>query len=244
MAFFDKYSEFLDTSIVGNWPDRLNARYEAIIAANKPLFDGARVLDLASHDGRWSFAALDAGAASVCGVEARPELVAAANSHMESLGISPDRYRFVAGDMFEQKDVFKERFDVILCLGVFYHTTRHVELLHLIRSTNAPTLILDTSLCPLNGNFSYIGIESSEHPANGAETIGVQDGKILVAYPTVGTVQMMLEHFGYTVQEVNWQRVISHLGLTFEKEKGLSSENPIVDYCRRERSTFLATLKR
>ena len=61
MEFFDKYSRFFDTSSVGNWPDRLNSRYRAIISANKSLFDGARVLDLASHDGRWSYAALDAG---------------------------------------------------------------------------------------------------------------------------------------------------------------------------------------
>ena len=39
----------------------MNERYEALIAINKDIFDGARVLDLASHDGRYSFAALKTG---------------------------------------------------------------------------------------------------------------------------------------------------------------------------------------
>ena len=32
----------------------MNERYEALFASNRDVFDGARVLDLASHDGRYS----------------------------------------------------------------------------------------------------------------------------------------------------------------------------------------------
>ena len=42
--------------------NRMNERYEALFASNRDIFDGARVLDLASHDGRYSFAALKTGA--------------------------------------------------------------------------------------------------------------------------------------------------------------------------------------
>ena len=248
MGFFDIYNRFLKTSAVANWPDRLNARHEAIIASNKPLFDGARVLDLASHDGRWSFAALDAGAASVGGVEVRPELAAAANRNMAELGVSPDRYRFETGDMFAKKEVFREHFDLVLCLGFFYHTTRHVELLHLIRSTDAPTLILDTALCPLkpiNGrfaNFIYIGTEDIDFLSNGIEEFGVRGNKIIVAHPTESAVHFMLQHFGYTVQQVNWEALISRLGLITVKNQRMSAQNPVADYDRHERGTFLATL--
>jgi hypothetical protein len=84
MSFFDRYSRFFDTSGIGTrLPDgsrspRLSYRYKAIIERNQALFAGARVLDLASHDGRWSLAALDSGAASVTGIEGRQLYVSAA----------------------------------------------------------------------------------------------------------------------------------------------------------------------
>jgi hypothetical protein len=243
MGFFNKNSRFLNTGTVGNWPDRLNARYEAIIAANKPVFDGARVLDLASHDGRWTFAALDAGAAHVVGIEIRHELVATAIENMAALGVSRDRYRFEAVDVFECKEIFGERFDVVLCLGLFYHTARHVELLQLIRSTDARTLVLDTALLPEDRALSIILTESVDRPSNGKDKIGVRDNMLLVAVPTSSAVQLMLRHFGYTVQPVDWQALIGRLGLTPNHDQKQSAQNPVVDYYRRERGTFVATLK-
>src|SRR6476661_8939613 len=70
--FFDKYPRFYETSQTTATRGRLNLRYEAIFAENRDIFAGAKVLDIASHDGRWSLAALECGAASVIGIEARP----------------------------------------------------------------------------------------------------------------------------------------------------------------------------
>lgn len=243
MGFFDEHSQFLDSSIVGNWGDRLNARYEAIVEANKSVFDGARVLDLASHDGRWSYAALDAGAAHVLGIEVRPELAASAARNMTALGVSPDRYRFEIGDLFERKEVFREPFDVVLCLGFLYHTTRHVELLQLIRSTNAPTVIIDTAVVPLKGNFNYIGAEISDRPSNGRDAFSVRGDRMLFAVPTVGALQLMLQHYGYTVRQIDWAALISRLGLTADEDGRATPSNPVGDYYMQRRGTFVATLQ-
>ncbi len=54
VGFFGKYPRFLETSGTASKPDRLNLRYEAMIQANCDILEGARVLDIASHDGRWS----------------------------------------------------------------------------------------------------------------------------------------------------------------------------------------------
>ena len=72
--FFDDYPLFYETSKTASSKARLNVRHQAIIEANRDILKDARVLDLASHDGRWSFAALKAGAAHVTGVEARPRM--------------------------------------------------------------------------------------------------------------------------------------------------------------------------
>ena len=69
---FDEFPRFYETSETFAYPNRLNLRHEAIFGENKEVFEGQRVLDIASHDGRWSFAALKAGATSVVGIEGRP----------------------------------------------------------------------------------------------------------------------------------------------------------------------------
>ena len=57
-GFFDQYPRFYETSETFAYPSRLNLRHEAIFAENTDIFEGRRVLDIASHGGRWSFAAL------------------------------------------------------------------------------------------------------------------------------------------------------------------------------------------
>src|SRR5918993_4504345 len=75
MAFFDDYPAFCGTGRTAAIPRRLNLRHRAIIEANQDILARARVLDLASHDGRWSFAALEAGATQRSGVEGSPRPV-------------------------------------------------------------------------------------------------------------------------------------------------------------------------
>jgi predicted RNA methylase len=83
IPFFDDHPRFAQTSKTGPSLHRLNARYTGLIHHHRHLIEGATVLDLASHDGRFSFAALSAGAARVIGVEVDGDLVdkAEANPH-------------------------------------------------------------------------------------------------------------------------------------------------------------------
>jgi Methyltransferase domain len=243
MRFFDRHDLFLRSSPVGNWPERLNARYEAIIAANRPLFAGARVLDLASHDGRWSFAALDAGARTVVGIEVRHELVDAANGNMLELNVAPDFFSFIAADLFERRDIFSSAFDVVLCLGIFYHTTRHVELLELIERTGAKTLILDTALTDQPGDLIALRAEDTDRPSSGFDWAGVRGGKILVGRPTAEAVELMLGHFGYAVRRFDWRALIGSMSLEPDLTAPQSASNPLGDYAQGKRGTFVATRK-
>ena len=86
------------------------------------------MLDLASHDGRFSFAALAAGAARVIGVEVDGDLVEKAEANLAACGVDADRYEFVHRDMFRHFDDL-ERVDVVFCFGIFYHVNDHMQLL-------------------------------------------------------------------------------------------------------------------
>jgi len=70
----------------------LSARHAAIVETNADKLAGCRVLDIASHDGRWSFAAPQAGAAHIVGIEPRVELVDNARETFSLYGTEPERF--------------------------------------------------------------------------------------------------------------------------------------------------------
>src|SRR4051812_33674446 len=144
--FFNEYPRFFETSEISAYRGRLNLRYEAICKQNADILNGARVLDITSHDGRWSLAALRTGAAHVTGIEANPDHVANAKDNLSHYGIESDRYDFVTGDVF---DVLAERtfdVDVVFCFGYLYHTLRYNELLYRIQKMQPKAFLVDTEV--------------------------------------------------------------------------------------------------
>jgi SAM-dependent methyltransferase len=138
---------FLRTSQTNPNPVRLNWRCEMLLTRNRAILENARVLDLASHDGRFSYACLQLGARSITGIEGRPHLVENARENLKGLGIDESRFRFEVGDIFEWLPKFEPgSFDVILCFGFLYHTTRQVEFFQQMERLAPRHLILDTNV--------------------------------------------------------------------------------------------------
>ena len=110
--FFDSFPAFYETSKTGIAPNRLNNRYIALIHSNKEIIRNSSVLDLASHDGRWTFAAIKNDAKRVLGIEGREEQVTESFENMKKYGITPEKYSFVVGDIFEKiKELKPKEFD-------------------------------------------------------------------------------------------------------------------------------------
>src|SRR5262245_36226628 len=145
MGFFD----FLQTSARYAGEDanlnRLEQRRRFIVEPYVDDLSGARVLDLACNDGRWSYALAAAGAREVVGVEARPELI-------DQFTQFPDdehtaKVSLIAGDFF---DVLPrlieagERFDVVAIYGVFYHIMDHYRLLKLVQRLEPRLIVIDS----------------------------------------------------------------------------------------------------
>lgn len=237
--FFELHSRFFQTSSVGAWPMRLALRHEAIIESNRSILHGARVLDIASHDGRWSLAALKAGAAHVTGVEVRPHLIEAARANMEAYAVDGACYTFVHDDL-NHKTKAPVRCDVALCLGYFYHTLNHLALMEYLASTSARHLILDGAVEPADDDVIRIYAEESARDANGAAETGVHEGRVLVGYPTVKVLSLMLRHFGYKAVVYDWSGLIAARGVATDLAKPPSAENPVGDYARKARATIVA----
>ena len=216
-SFFDDYPRFYETSDTGPWRDRLNLRYEAIFAENRDVFVGARVLDIASHDGRWSLAALKAGAAYVVGIEGRPELVANAQATFQHYAIDPQTYRFVAGDVFEAVAGLDQRFDVVLCLGFLYHTLRYNELMSHISRLQPHHVIIDTEVIPQQHPFVRIRSERIARQGNAIADRYSHGDMVLSGQPSVAAVREMLSAYGFELERLSdWDRLLNERAVTRE----------------------------
>lgn len=209
--FFEQFPRFYLTSSTAPTTARLNMRYEAIFGENRDIFEGASVLDLASHDGRWSLAALAAGARSVIGIEARPELVKAATENLGEYGYGADRVRFVTGDVHEVLSTQDLEADVVLCLGFLYHTLRYNELLDGIRRTNARHLIIDTFSPHMMGPVPNVNVitEDADEEGKAAADTYTHGPSVLVGRPNLAAIQTMLGAYGYRVERLSdWARLL------------------------------------
>lgn len=247
MGFFDGFARFYKTSQTSPFPDRLNSRHRAIMERNAERFKGKRVLDIASHDGRWSFAALQAGAAHVTGIEPRQELIDNAAETFREYGIEPSRFEFLRGDVFDQ--IKGKKFDVVLCLGFYYHTIRHAELLDLIERTGAEFIVIDTEVTPSS--------EEGADPTNGDPRIVYQNpysvqmildqvddqqmawtdsltrnGFTIVGRPSRQAVKFMAKHFGYETVTFNWAEYFA---------AHPEAKSSMVDYAEGWRDTFFCS---
>ena len=244
MKFFDSYKRFYETSITSPFPDRLNGRYEAIIEKNATSISGAKVLDIASHDGRWSFAALQAGAKFVKGIEPRQELITNAINTFSSYKINPARYAFICGSIFDC--LVDESFDVVLCLGYFYHTIRHAELLDRIERTGAKLVVIDTEVVPpiTQNPLNYSNdprlvfdnpyaiqllTESVDDQQMASVDTLSRDGRTLVGRPSKEAIRYMSSHFGYDISAYDWS---DHFQRNPEHVSSMS------DYHQKWRETF------
>jgi hypothetical protein len=186
--------------------NRMNERYEGIFASNRDILDGARVLDLASHDGRFSMAALKAGAAHVTGVEVRQSLVDKAEENFSFYGQDPATYRFVCGDVFEVLEQEKFDVDVVLCLGYFYHTYRHTELMYRLHHLAPKHLIIDTMVTPDTEPSLKLVREPDAKDIRSAAQDAWSVDRVLVLRPSVPALELLARSYGFEVESLyDWK---------------------------------------
>ncbi len=204
-GFFDEHPRFLETSTTANGVKRLNARHEALIESNRDILQGARVLDIASHDGRWSMAALKAGAAHVTGIEARPELVEHANQTLATYGADEGSYRFIARDVYAALAEEDFEVDVIQCFGFLYHTLRFPEFFSRLRRLEPKYLIMDTRVANEKGKIIRILSNEATRQAHAAVDDFTEGTKTLVGWPSPAALRLMLKVYGFNVDSrYNW----------------------------------------
>lgn len=197
-GFFDRHPRFFTTSETSAHPWRLNLRYEAIFSEHRDVIAGSSVLDIASHDGRWSLAALETGAESVVGIEARKDLVELAEENLRLSGADEARFSFVTGDVFEVLDGVDVRVDVVLCLGFLYHTLRFNELWTRIRECEPRHVIVDTMVkAGETRPMVHLFQEPTARQGNAVDDAYSFGDRVLVGQPSLAALELMGEAHGF-----------------------------------------------
>jgi hypothetical protein len=185
-------------------------RHVAIIKDNEDILRGSRVVDIASHDGRWSFAALKAGAEHVTGFEGRRKLIRHSQRTFQAKGVDKTQYRFIHGDVHETLLAARVEANVVLCLGFLYHTARYVELVKGISETGAEHVIIDTRVLKgVDGPLVEFHAEGTKGQAHAIRDRYALRRRSISAVPSEAALVLMLDAAGYKVDHrADWDRLL------------------------------------
>ena len=201
MAFFDFLHDLDDYTT--DMVTRMNRRHSRIVAPFAEDLTGARVLDLAAHDGRWSYA-LAEHAHEVIGVEARPELIARFARY--PAGALHDRVTLVCADIFRDLDArlaAEETFDVVALFGIYYHVMDHYGLLARVAQLQPELIVIDSEFMQDTNPMIQMVKERTDNPLNAVAHVPGQK-VTLKGVPSTGAMERMADVLGYRCDWIDW----------------------------------------
>jgi len=204
-TFFDDFPSFYETSKTSSQPNRLNYRVKALIEDNLELVKEKNILDIASHDGRFSFAAIKFGASHVLGIEGNPNLVKKARENMEKYNIPKSKYDFISADIHQEiQKIQPNTVNTVFCFGFFYHTIHHVYLLDQIRKLKPQNLIIDTNVIISDSTILEISAQGGDDEGSAILSPDTKNNQTLVGIPTKSAVELMLYNMNYSFKHYDW----------------------------------------
>jgi len=182
---------------------RLIERKKRIIDANMDAISGKTIVDLAANNGRWSYAAIEAGANKVTSIEGRPERVVEAKNLFAELGVS-EKIETHCGDMYDWLFTNSAlRPDTVFCLGIYYHIMDHYYLLKQMAKLKPQTIIIDSGFVRSFRNSVHIQMEDPNLHLNALKVHDAQSTE-LVGFVSLGLMIQMSWNLGYSCRPVVW----------------------------------------
>ena len=205
------FFSFLGSMDGGKYDDlaiaRMNLRHRFVVQKFSEEIKGQRVLDLASHDGRWPYAFAAAGARQVVGIEGRKELVDMFDDYPETP--YKNKVSLTVGDIYDGVRKLieqRERFDVVAVLGIYYHIMDHYGLLVLIDQLRPKIIIVDSEFMVDPWPHVAIVLEATSKDLN---TTPYKENQVRapVGIPSQQAMEKMAESLGYKTEWLDWESV-------------------------------------
>jgi 2-polyprenyl-3-methyl-5-hydroxy-6-metoxy-1,4-benzoquinol methylase len=190
---------------------RMNLRHQFLVAPFEKEIRGSKVLDIAAHDGRWSYALAAAGAAEVYGVEARRELIDKFSAFPEK--VFKDRVTLKESDLYRELDHLIEKksvFDVVALYGIFYHVMDHYGLLAKVTRLNPKVIIIDSEFITATNPMIQLARERTDNVLNAIAQVPNQQ-TTLIGVPSTAAMERMASVLGYNHEWLDWDVIPKHL---------------------------------
>lgn len=183
---------------------RMNARHAMLVAPFAAEIAGARVLDLAAHDGRWSYALAAAGAARVVGIEARAELIARFPAFPDPALRARVELRCAdIHDALDREVARGARWDVVAVFGILYHLMDHFRLFRSLALLKPRLVIVDSEFLTRPGAVIELRRERTDNLLNAAPQIPGQTVAVK-GVPSYRAVELMAEALGFSCTRIDW----------------------------------------
>jgi hypothetical protein len=207
MGFYDFLNDLPHYVEHGSSAARMNARHEFLIADFAEEIRGAKVLDLGAHDGRWCYGFAGAGAASVVGIEGRPELV-------EKFSDYPDaslraKVELRVDDIFEgiRAEIARgETYDIVGVFGILYHIMDHFALFQLLRDLKPKLVIVDSEFVMRDNAIVLLIQERTDVHLNAVAQYPGQEVAVKGA-PSFKAMEMIANALNYDIEWSDWGRI-------------------------------------
>jgi ubiquinone/menaquinone biosynthesis C-methylase UbiE len=151
MILFPEDSPFLLTDTRKNrWAipyscECLNSRVAVLLEQNQDCIRGKRILDIGSHIGTFSYAALKLGAKFIHGIDTEADTVKRCHDLFRQHDVAESDYRFEVADVTEFLNKLPDNFyDTIFCFGTLYYLEEPLTLLRQMNRVAGEAVLLDT----------------------------------------------------------------------------------------------------
>jgi tRNA (mo5U34)-methyltransferase len=125
----------------------LDARFPSGVAER-------RAVDLACHQGWFSYQLAQRGFAEIVGIDARANHVEDAELLHRAMGVA--NFRAIQSDIHAADQLKLEPFDVVLCFGLIYHLENPIGALRQARALCRGTCLIETQIVPgMSGSVDW-----------------------------------------------------------------------------------------
>lgn len=182
----------------------MNRRFHALIDPYRGDIEGAKVLDLASHDGRWCYAFAGAGAASVVGIEGRQDMI-------DKFVDYPDadlraKVELRTGDLFDGMEAAIENgetYEVVGVFGILYHVMDHFRLFQLVRKLQPKLVIVDSEFMLRPAPIMMLRTEDTSNVLNAIPQFEGQE-RAIKAVPSFKAMEFIATSLGFETTWTDW----------------------------------------
>jgi hypothetical protein len=209
--FFDSFPRFYKTSLTGSDAEWNNRRYQVLIEGCRDVIAGQRIVDFGSHDGRWAFAALDAGARHVVCVEPEPALLEATEQNFREYKVDRGRYALVESGAMAFIEKGNLSADTAFLFGMLTVISEQPAFFGLLRRAGVRNLVIDTHI--MAGEERPVFELFRAHVQRGNAIIPDKthnDGWMMGLTPSLSALTAVLDHFGWKSQLLDWTRWQEH----------------------------------